>query len=767
MPKKTGLVSIAVLAIVTLAVFSAVGAVAHAMPISAPLFSAQSSVNQVPDFSVAGASGAYSMNISSKGGYLSESGSKITVMPWGYATSQWITGTIDIIFLANVTQTDFYIDFLYVTNSSSQIVLRTFEYKGGDFNTIVFTGTQRISDRLVNTSSIPMPKLLFDVKAQADNTLSAIGPEIYVNGNYGTLLNGSITLNVASLRNQLFSGPTNYNELWSLLADGLGNYYFAILYMHNSDPSHVILEHQIKLNNLQTLPGKTLNAQWKSGRFTSGLTIRLPASSSIVKVDGFPFRTLNDGVLVVALTGNSATVQVPNELSSSNGTVLHFASWNNYGTANPLNVTLGGQIDLTAQYLAEYSLTIDTSYGKVKGAGSYLQDTNATFSVSPFVNSSNGTRRVFQRFSGDYNSASNTGWIIMNSSKRISVTWETQYAVTLQLSGLPANSTIAVNLNGNLQFVNNSRGIRLWVDQGGQLSIGVETTHINGTNVSYDFSGVQVDGQTQGSNITVTKPVAVVIAFSAQQKAPSSISFEVTPSSTLSGYPITISGSISAGSNSSIIALSYSTDKVNWSPVASVPTRQGGVFSYVWTPNTPGSYMVQAYWQGDADHAPTSAMMPVKVHSVLPANLDGSGSLANLVQEFSGAMKVVPFTSSLIGLAESLLAIGVVLAALLPGAPPIVSYFIGSVLVGFVFVFPISVSVLAFKAWRNRRSPSAVWLLPLFTVWVVTLAMLITGDTFLAFPQSLLAASTILLVLSNALLVPLAFSFLGARAVVG
>ena len=441
MSKKSSATSFALFVIILTSVFATVAVSVCAMPINVPVVSAKSAVHQVPDFSAQGVGDGYSLNVSPKGGYLSTGGSSITLTPWGYTTTQWAGEPLNTIFLANVTQNDFYIAFLYLTNSSSQIILRIFEYQGGSYNTITVEGSQRISNTLVNTASVIMPTPRLEVQAQTDNAFTLFGSDVYVDGNYGTLLNGSIPVKIAALKNQIFDGPTDYNELWSLLADSSGNYYFAILYLQNNDPYHVILEHQIRLNDYQTLPGRTLNAQWVQGHFMSSLTVRLPQPGSIVKVDGFPFQTDDNGILSVGAPGYWATVEVPGEISPANGTRLKFSSWDNYGTTNPLNVTLtlNSITQLTAEYNAQYLLTIDSNYPGVKGAGWYPDGANATFTVSPILSSQNGTRRVFLGFSGAYNSSSNTGSVLMNSPKHVSTNWKTQYDAQLQLSGVPTN----------------------------------------------------------------------------------------------------------------------------------------------------------------------------------------------------------------------------------------------------------------------------------------------------------------------------------------
>jgi hypothetical protein len=732
----------------------------------APVLGLRSAVNQVPDFSAEGVGDGYSMKITSQGGYLSTGGSSIQLTPWGHVKGEWGTGTVDIIFLVNVTQSDFYIAFLYLTNSSSQVVLRTFEYQGAILNTIEVQGSQRISDKVVDTSPVSMPKVQLNLKAQTDNELSIAGPEVYMVGNYGTVENGSTSLRIAALRDQLFNGANEYNELWSLLADDLGNYYFAIIYMQNGDPNHVIFEHQIRLNDLHTLPGSTLNAQWTRGHFTHSVTVRLPGFSSMVKVNGFPFQTSNSGVLSVEVGKSWATVEVPNEIASGNDTRVRFSSWVGFGSANPLNVTLNPRASLKAEYRTEYQLLIDSAYGNVTGAGWYPAGANASFSVSPLADLGNGTRRVFLGFSGDKDSNSTSGWLVMDSPKQVSVDWKTQQRVTLQLSGVPANSTVAVEVNGRMQSLNASKAAELWVDNNAPLSVGVETTEIKTTATDYNFKEIQVDGQSSSSGIRITMPIVVSIVFSGRQKAQPTITLEVNPASPISGYPVKITGSLSTDSNSSTVSLFYSSDEVNWEPMANVPTRQGGSFSYVWTPSVSGSYFIRAYWQGDSQYAPSSEVVPVRVQNGLPSDIRGSGNLPQLIQDIANRVNRMSIVSLPLELARSLLLLGVVLTAfLIPSSPPILGYFVGSLFVGFVFVFPISMAILAFNASRKRRSPSAVWLTPLLTIWGAALFLLLAGGILFAVPQALLAASTILLVSSNTLLVPLTSSLLLIRVI--
>ena len=768
MGSRIGAMSLALLVTALLGVIAANALVAQAQPSSMPTLHKQSVINKVPAFYAEGERNGFSLNISPNGGYLSTSSSSMTLMPWGYVTAKWSTGTVYIIFLANVTETDFHIGFLYLTNSSNQFALRLFDYQAGTLNTLTFDGTPIVYTRIVYTTSITVPDVHIQPEARIDNTLSAMGPELYVNHNYGIMMNGTNILKITAIQNQIFQGPNDYNELWSLLTDDLGNYYFAILYMENSDQNHVILEHQVRLNDYQTLPGRTFDARWAGGSFKNFLKITFPKSTSVVKVNGFPFQTDNTGTMMIYVPSGVTTVEVQKEITSTPDMKLLFTSWDNYGNQNPLKLTINSYADLKANYQAEYLLTLQTEYGEAKGPGWYEQGTNATFSIPSVVASNNGTRRVFQTFSGDSNSTSNASWVIMNAPKHIGAVWKTQYDVKLKSSGVPANSTVALTINGDPQLLSGTNISEQWIDSGKQLTIEVQTRQIQGANVNYIFKGLQVDGQASSSNIAITRPVMISIVFSDQQKAPTNIDLKATPASTVSGYPVALTGSVSGIDGSSKVTISYSSDKLNWQRLANVSTAQGGAFTYVWTPSHSGTYFLEASWSGDMQHEPSSNTTSVQVQDGTPVVPVRSNSLTELIEDLTKQISVVPFLTLPLELARSLLALGVISADLLnPNASPVLGYFIGSVLVGLVFVFPISTIILSIKAARSHGPPSGVWLTPIATIWTAALFLFVTNGVFVGVPQAMVAASIVLLILSNALLVPLAISLLVARAVAG
>ncbi len=724
--------------------------------------------NQMIDFYAGGTTASYTLRVSSAGGTLSI-GDYLTMglMPWGYVTAKWTTGRIYIIFLVNVTQTNFRIGFLYLTNSSDQpFFLRLFDFNGDSTSTWTFQGAQHVYNRTVSTGSVELPSLKIPASGKVSSDMSAIGPELYLARTGGMLLNGSSLLRVYPLVNQLFGGPTDYNEVWSLLADDFGNYYFAILYMQNSDPSHVIIEHQLRLNDYRRLDGRTVDAGWIKGDFASQVTVRTPAPNVTVKVDGFPFHTNNKGIVSTGVPHGVATVEVPNEVLDSTNTKLRFAGWNKYGSSNPLTIKVNSSLDVTANYDREFPLSVTSAYGTAQGSGWYLQGTNATFSVENALEYGNGTRRVFQQWAGDSNSTEHQASIILNSPKQVVAFWKTQYEVTLSTVGLPSNVSTVVLVDNVPITLNGSAPFTQWFDANHQLLVTVQSPQIQGPGDNYVFSGLRVDNQNLTGTLDVTKPSNVILVYAGAPKLSTTISLQVAPPVAVPGLPLSITGSVGGLTGETpVIELLYSSGTSGWQKFATVPVTPNGVFAYTWQPNVPGDYSIKAYWPGDVKYSSASQVVGVRVLDSSGPTAASSDQLTQLLQGALAAAKEIPYLSALISLTASLMTLGYILTAFaIPGGSPLIGYLIGSVFVGFIFVFPISAAAVLVKAAKTKRRPSLLWLTPLLTVWLSSLALVVLGPA-IATLQPLVLASQLLLVLSNTFAVPILTSFRLARLV--
>jgi len=480
--------------------------------------------SQMLDFYAGGTSDSYTLRISPQGGTLSVNDYlSMGLMPWGYVAAQWPTGTIYIIFLVNVTQTNFRIGFLYLTNSSDQgFLLRLFDYASDNIQLWTFQGVQHVYNRTVSLAPIVLPKLQIQAAAKVTNGLSAFGQQLYLNSQYGEWLNGTTTLSIYPLYNQYYTGLNDYNEVWSLLTDNTGNYYFAILYMQNSDRSHVIVEHQLRLNDYTPLQGRALTATWTLGDFPNQITVRTGLPSLAVTVDGFPFQANQNGILSTQVPAGYVTVQVPPEVAGADDAKYIFSNWSEFGNANPLHVLMNSSLDIAAKFTTEYWVSVTSPYGSPQGSGWYAKGTNATFAVNTPIDSSNGTKRVFVQWEGDSNSTFPQGSLTVDSARQLTADWKTQYALTLSAPGLPANVTTDVLLGNQSVALTGSKPVTEWVDANEQLSIIVQKQRVETPGGNYSFSQLLANNQTFGGLVIVTQPIAVCLVYaSAPSAAPS------------------------------------------------------------------------------------------------------------------------------------------------------------------------------------------------------------------------------------------------------
>jgi hypothetical protein len=488
---------------------------------------------------------------------------------------------------------------------------------------------------------------------------------------------------------QFYGGPTDYNEVWSLLVDNVGEYYFAILYMQNSNHSQVIIEHLLRLTDYQKMNGQWVDAKWTKGLFDSTLTIRTPFPNSLVKVDGFPFQTNSVGILSTVVPKGTLTVEVPQEIQDSPNSRTRFLTWSKFGESNPLKVMMNSSVDVTAKYVHEYRMNVNSEFVATNGTGWYAEGTNATFVVaSNLLDLGNGTRHVFVRWEGASNSTSPNAWAIVNSGQDVTAMWKTQYALSISAPGLSPNTSINVLVGKDLIKLNGSKPYTQWADAYQQLSIVVQNPQITSPNGNYAFSELRADNQTFGGVLIVTQPMTVWLMYNQTQSAAPAISVQSTPS-----------------------------------------------------------------------HSQRTGM---ELFESAAALVLGSNRVPLLMQGLLNHLKGVPYISALIGLTTTLVNLGTLLAA--PYGPPIAGFFIGSMFVGFIYVFPVSALALLYRSAKTKRRPRNLKLLPLGIVWGISLTIVILSTNVIAL-RPLVALSEMLLVLTNALLFPLLAAYQVARLV--
>ncbi|WP_460024490.1 hypothetical protein [Infirmifilum sp. SLHALR2] len=189
--------------------------------------------------------------------------------------------------------------------------------------------------------------------------------------------------------------------------------------------------------------------------FTLRVNLPTPSPALWVKVDS-DNRSVSSATF--RLLGGNHSVQVPAQFYDG-GVLYIFNRWSDGSTENPRSLVLTGDLNLTALYVVQVLVRVDSNYSSVKGGGWVTKGELVTVGVNAtVVDHGNGTRRVF------------SGWLLNNSlfSRQpiVSFTategihlvayWDTEYEVQVVSSLTPAfgsgwyrkGDTVRVGLEG-------------------------------------------------------------------------------------------------------------------------------------------------------------------------------------------------------------------------------------------------------------------------------------------------------------------------------
>jgi hypothetical protein len=125
------------------------------------------------------------------------------------------------------------------------------------------------------------------------------------------------------------------------------------------------------------------------------------------------------------------------------------------------------------------------------------------------------------------------------------------------------------------------------------------------------------------------------------QRASTSISCSVSPSTVRINESVTVSGSISPTVGGAIVTLTYTKPDAS-SFTRTVTTSSSGTYSDIYTPNQPGSYSVMASWPGNDDYEGATSLPASftarKNPSSLSINLDATSIAPDGTLRITGAL---------------------------------------------------------------------------------------------------------------------------------
>ena len=725
--------------------------------------SASSHPNTIVEFSAVGRSSAGDLvNVSNAGGYLVLSGQKIDVQPWNYV--YWGKYKLWLIFLANVTKSDFFIGFLYLRDTSLGFGLRVFNYASGAYWWAgSFAGKEYVRNQTFEVPSVQMPRVAINATAKTVNRMFAYGPSLYMTSSIGYMLNGSSKFTLYPLLNQI-NVSTGWNELWTLMVDSSKTYYYSILYMNKQDYSHVMLGWTLRMNDYAAVPFRTYEASWSIQKKTCCLTVNTQRSNVSVNVNGFPFRTDSWGRLQVPISSGVHTLQLEASIPADPGVRVAFGGWSDGSTSNPRQINVGGNVTLTAKFITQYLLTADSPFSNVSGTGWYDSGSTASISVEPEVNHWNGTRHIFTEWTGDSQSSNSSLSILMNSPKHLEAHYKKQYQVYFNVAGLPNGTVVEFNVNGISRNVTVPDSCSAWFDSGATVSFAVRILKVEAGSLTFSLeSWHDSDWSNLASPVIVDKPHVLTANFNREKDA-GRIFCNIQQNTKVQGEPVVISGSIEPKHQDAIVKLYYSLDGNSWSQLTEVRTDSEGRYSYEWDSAPPGTVYVKAYWSGDFDHeeaSSASSWFATSLSLALFRNWVRSfGAYVQRSLRYSESKLLLgplDFAMDLSNMIFSAFSEAQILSAVLAVST-------AGLIIGFVYLAPV-LFVLMMVATRGRGSRlKLVFLVPLLVLWALSLVGFLVAETgmFQSFAKILVAGFVLMtIILSGSLFSSVAVKIVG------
>ncbi len=237
-----------------------------------------------------------------------------------------------------------------------------------------------------------------------------------------------------------------------------------------------------------------------------------------VSIDPDGGRIIVDGLPIISPTNfswaeaSSHTLETDLKYSPSPGIMLSFVGWTDGNTSNPRTIDIFSDESYTAQWAIQYYLTLNSPYAIIQGTGWYDENSIVQISIENMIDQGNGTRRVFQNWSGDSSDSSTITTVIMDCPKNITALWYTQYRLMVFEQPDEGGSTSP------------SMGVYWYY-------VGSEVTVSQTANAGYSFSNWTLDGYNVGSpstyNVTMSVPHILAAVFSEEKYPPPSPRYEV------------------------------------------------------------------------------------------------------------------------------------------------------------------------------------------------------------------------------------------------
>jgi len=216
--------------------------------------------------------------------------------------------------------------------------------------------------------------------------------------------------------------------------------------------------------------------------------------------------------------GTIVNVGVQSTVEYANGTRMLFTGWNstNLGNNPTTQVTVNAPTRILADWQTQYLVTINSEYGIALGSGWYDAGSSAQASVPSAIDYTNGTRRSFAGWTGDYSGTTNSVSLVVNAPRVLNAQWNTEYLVTFTVSGLPNATVLKLDLDNATYNLSASSSYQTWVERDAAINPTLNGTITSGY-ISYKFTGWRnsTGGITQAP-LMVKSPAAYTASYTTQ-----------------------------------------------------------------------------------------------------------------------------------------------------------------------------------------------------------------------------------------------------------
>lgn len=549
------------------------------------------------------------IKVTNEGGIISLKKKYYEAIPWEIwydkGRNAWVA------LLINVTRNSFRICYLFLRNGTGSFTLWHYDYEGSGLEGYLFYGADRVRNKTCLAPSVLMPEVSIVPMARSSSDISALGSALFIDDQKGLYVNGTKILS-------LYPILKDAGQVWFLMDDHEGRYYFSIFYFFEADREHVFCAHTIRLNDLYRPSLETIAAQWMPGRFPHALTITSDASNVTVKINDFPFRTDMSGRIEMRVPAGDITVEAQSEILVGQGARRIFSEWKWHTKSNPTSVRISRNTDLYLVYRTQFYLTIVSPHGSPTGEGWYDAGTDGRFAVEPIIDLRNGTRLLFNGWSGDKASKDPEGVIKVDGPKVLYASWKRQHEIRISTKGLPAGVAVSLTAGGNHTTLTIPFTHRQWVDADSAIMIAVHPTNITSSQARYIFRRWQTStGATLTVPVIVRNPIELWARYEAEEPFSGKITLQAVPPTLLLDDTIIIKGATSPPRPLTNVTIMWSHNLLEWTPLTKLATDLRGGYEQIWKVPQFEKVYFKARWTYDPDYEPLESPV-VEVRRIAP-----------------------------------------------------------------------------------------------------------------------------------------------------